>query len=150
MITESFTRKVNTSKIECNWCYGVPAQWKITDQLGWTDYVCTVHGSEWFPSAFPESDTTKIECIVGEINSRVSLVKIADHDGHVPEWILEKRREDAHHQRTGTRQRPWYPLVGHREGLRANDPVSFASALFILALEGGTAHLSPASVPQSN
>ena len=146
MITETFERKVNTSKIECSWCYGVPAQWKITDQLGWTDYVCTVHGSEWFPSAFPESDTTKIECIVGEINSRVSLVKIADHDGHAPEWILADRRVNA----KGLHKWPWYPIVGHREGLRANDPVTLASALFILALEGGTAHLSPASVPQSN
>lgn len=36
--------------------------------------------------------------------------------------------------------RPWYPLVGHREGLRSNDLVTLASALFILSLEGGTAH----------
>ena len=134
MITETFERKVNTSKIECSWCYGVPAQWTITDELGWTDYVCTVHGSEWFPSAFPESEIIPVECIVAEITGRVSLVKIGDHDGHVPEWIMAKRRL------SGT-PRPWYPLVGHREGLRANDPVSLASALFVLALEGGTAHL---------
>jgi hypothetical protein len=38
--------------------------------------------------------------------------------------------------------RPWYPLVGHRSGLRANDLVSLASAFFVLALEGGTAHMS--------
>ena len=38
--------------------------------------------------------------------------------------------------------RPWYPLVGHREGLRMNNPVTLASAIFILSLEGGTAHQS--------
>lgn len=37
---------------------------------------------------------------------------------------------------------PWYPLAGHRSGLRANDPVSLASAFMILALEGATAHMS--------
>lgn len=42
--------------------------------------------------------------------------------------------------RTTTR-RPWYPLVGHRQGLRSNDLVTLASALWILALEGGTAHI---------
>lgn len=36
--------------------------------------------------------------------------------------------------------RPWYPLVGHRRGLRANDLVTLASAFVILANEGGTAH----------
>lgn len=36
--------------------------------------------------------------------------------------------------------RPWYPLVGHREGLRANDLVTLASAFWILGNEGGTAH----------
>lgn len=38
-------------------------------------------------------------------------------------------------------RRPWYPLVGHRKGLYANDLVTLASALWVLALEGGTAHL---------
>lgn len=42
--------------------------------------------------------------------------------------------------RTTTR-RPWYPLVGHRQGLRRNDLTTLASALWLLALEGGTAHL---------
>ncbi len=36
--------------------------------------------------------------------------------------------------------RPSYPLVGHRKGLRMNDLVTLASAIFILSLEGGTAH----------
>lgn len=39
-------------------------------------------------------------------------------------------------------QRPWYPLVGHRVGLAANSPVALASAFWILANEGGTAHRS--------
>lgn len=38
---------------------------------------------------------------------------------------------------------PWYPLVGHRDGLRMNDLVSLASAFWILANDGGTAHLAP-------
>lgn len=37
---------------------------------------------------------------------------------------------------------PWYPIVGHREGLRMNDLVTLASAFSILANEGGTAHVS--------
>jgi hypothetical protein len=43
---------------------------------------------------------------------------------------------------TRTVRRPWYPLVGHRDGLRRNDMITLASALFILALEGGTAYMS--------
>ena len=31
-------------------------------------------------------------------------------------------------------------LVSHREGLRANDPITLASAFWILANAGGTAH----------
>ena len=38
--------------------------------------------------------------------------------------------------------RPWYGLKGHQPGLRANDPTALASAFMILAMEGGTAHLS--------
>lgn len=34
---------------------------------------------------------------------------------------------------------PWYPLVGHREGLRANDLTTLASAFWILAYHSGTA-----------
>lgn len=37
-------------------------------------------------------------------------------------------------------RRPWYPLHGHRSGLRANDLGTLASALWILALHGGTAY----------
>lgn len=105
-------REVQLEKIECEWCWR-PAAWKITDPFS-IDYACTAHGTEWFPELFPESDTAPIECIVRDACSPVGTV------------------QDV--------QRPWYPLVGHREGLRANDLVSLASALFILALEGGTAH----------
>jgi hypothetical protein len=35
---------------------------------------------------------------------------------------------------------PWYPLVGHRQGLRANDLVTLSSAFWLLMNEGGTAH----------
>lgn len=38
---------------------------------------------------------------------------------------------------------PLYPLYGHREGLRRNCTVTLASALWLLALAGGTAHLGP-------
>lgn len=41
---------------------------------------------------------------------------------------------------TRTVRRPWYPLVGHRQGLRRNDMTTLASALWILGNEGGTAH----------
>lgn len=37
---------------------------------------------------------------------------------------------------------PYYPLVGHRAGLRRNDLGTLASALWILANAGGTAHMS--------
>ena len=144
MLTFSETRESNMSLSPCDWCYEpAPAQWKINEpaSLDGVAYACTMHGTEWYPHLFPESDVTPIECIVAEITGRVSLDKIGDHDGHVPEWIIEKRREDAYHQPTGTRQRPWYPLLNHRPGLRANDLVSLASALFVLALEGGTAHV---------
>jgi hypothetical protein len=42
---------------------------------------------------------------------------------------------------------PSRPLVGLREGLRANDPITLASAFWILANEGGTVHLM--SIPGS-
>ncbi len=38
-----------------------------------------------------------------------------------------------------TRQ-PWYPLEGHREGLRANDLETLASAFLVISYHGGTAH----------
>ena len=62
-----FERSVNLSKITCNWCYGVAAPWVITDMFGWSDYACTSHGTEWFPSVFPESDPASIEEIVALI-----------------------------------------------------------------------------------
>jgi hypothetical protein len=47
-------------------------------------------------------------------------------------------------------RRPWYPLMGHRAGLRANDLNTLGSALWLLALEGGTAHLSCSAQVQLN
>lgn len=108
------SRETNRTNTPCSWCYSEEsAPWVVNDGFG-PEYVCTVHGTEWFPGAFPESDTAPIECIVRDMCSPV---------GHVVDT-----------------PRPWYPLVGHRDGLRANDLVSLASAFWILALEGGTAH----------
>lgn len=59
----------------------------------------------------------------------ISLTKITDTD---PTPSTTPRTRVRH---------PYYPLVGHRNGLRANDPVSLASAFWILAIEGGTAHM---------
>lgn len=35
---------------------------------------------------------------------------------------------------------PWYPIAGHREGLRMNDLTTLHSAFVILGYHGGTAH----------
>lgn len=148
MITESFERRVSLppSKIQCDWCCEMATS-KIIDEMAYQghQFACTMHGTEWYPHLFPESDAAPIESIIAEITGRVSLVKIHT-DGPVPEWDLQERRVNG----KGRTRYPWYPLVGHRSGLRANDMISLASALFILALEGGTAHMSPASAPQSN
>lgn len=109
----SVQRQVSLAKITCSWCYE-SATWEITDEFDWPEYTCTMHGQEWFPQAF----------------AKVSLVKTADHDGHVSETTMVKRRQSK-------TLRPWYPLIGHREGLRANDLISLASAFFIDCLEGG-------------
>lgn len=37
---------------------------------------------------------------------------------------------------------PWYPLAGHREGLKANDLVTLHSAFVIIAMEGGTVEMT--------
>ena len=141
--THGESREINTSKSVCDWCYSSgQAAWMIKDEasLAGVAYACTVHGTEWYPHLFPESDTTPIEAIVAEIQSRVSLVKFG-----VPVTLTEWEQDLEEHVKTGRRglngkRLPWYPLMGHREGLRRNDPVTLASALFILALEGGTAH----------
>lgn len=44
---------------------------------------------------------------------------------------------------------PWYPLVGHRSGLRANDLVTLASALWIECLERGALSPVPGTVDPS-
>jgi len=111
---DSDTRSVNVSKIDCDWC-AEPATWKINTEFALNGHqnACTAHGTEWFPKLFPESDTTPIEKIIESAISPVGVVQDTP--------------------------RPWYPLMSHRNGLRANDLVSLASALWILALEGGTA-----------
>lgn len=122
----TYVREVNMDKVTCNWCYGVAAPWKIIDSLGWTDYACTVHGTEWFPQLFPESDTTPLVDIV---------------------WPYGEGRPNPIGVDTPDTPVPWYPIMSHRKGLRMNDPVTLASAFSILALEGRTAHLSPKSAP---
>lgn len=153
MITETRV-PLSPSDTQCDWCCEMATS-KIIDEcaLQGFQYACTVHGTEWYPHLFPESDVTPIESIIAEINSRVSLVKelpgateVMIHFAANPsESRLAKRRSNA---RT---LRPWYPLVGHRDGLRRNDLVTLGSALFVLALEGGTQYLadvSPALVNQ--
>lgn len=115
-----FTRSVQFGKIQCGWCVN-PGVWKITDQFGLTEYACTVHGTEWFPEVFPESDTT-------------DLCKIV--------WPYGEGRPNPVGVDTPDNPVPWYPLMSHRQGLRMNDPGSLASAFIILALEGRTAHHS--------
>lgn len=63
--------------------------------------------------------------------SVVSLDKIVDDVPSTPGF------RNAYQVRT---RRPWYPLVGHREGLRANDLITLASAFWIISQSGGTAH----------
>lgn len=48
----------------------------------------------------------------------------------------------------GTRL-PWYPLVGHRSGLRRNDLTTLASALWLEALERGVTAPIPGTVDPS-
>lgn len=38
---------------------------------------------------------------------------------------------------------PLRPLCTHRDGLRRNDLITLASALFIISLHGGTGHRAP-------
>jgi hypothetical protein len=144
------SRRVQPDKVACDWCW-LPATWKINDEHSLAGYAnaCTAHGTEWFPSLFPGSDRTPIESIISAIpvlteweadlvagRHPVSLIKVHDQDmvAASADWHLAKR-----HAQTST---PWYPLVGHREGLRSNDLITLASAFWILALEGGTAHLT--------
>lgn len=132
------------SEIQCDWCCDMATS-KIIEpcSLDGVAYACVVHGTEWYPNLFPESDTTPIEEIVEEIQSRVNLDKVSD--APLTGWEAECLKS-ADRSTARPNALPWYPLMGHREGLRRNDPVTLASALFILALEGGTAH-SPAPIP---
>lgn len=108
------SRTLALAKIDCAWCCD-QAKWKITDPWA-VDYACTSHGVEWYPELF--TDHVQVNGTAEEIRNRQSN----------PVGVK------------ATVQRPWYPLQGHRDGLRRNDLVSLASALFVLSLEGGTAH----------
>jgi hypothetical protein len=63
------------------------------------------------------------------------------HTQPTPEWELAYRRLSAHQNAACQTGGTGFQLVGHRDGLQANDPVSLASALTILAQRGHTAHL---------
>lgn len=125
-IAKCESREINMAKVECDWCYGTPAAWKINDVHSLDGYAnaCTAHGTEWYPHLFPESDVTPIEEIIASIPVQ-------------PEPKIRFSPVGV----TRNTPRPWYPLVGHRSGLRMNDLVTLASAFAILKLEGGTAHL---------
>lgn len=82
----------------------------------------------------PTSTTTQ-----GTPMPTVSLVKITNS---IPE-LATPTESGLAYRRSQSPRRPWYPLVGHREGLRRNDMITLHSALFILALEGGTVHQAP-------
>lgn len=87
--------------------------------------------------------------------SGVSLAKDGDDCG----WTLAAchRSQEKHGRGDDCPLHPWgaskvpsrsgqsyptrYPLTGHRMGLRANDPISLASAFAIIAQHGGTAYL---------
>ncbi len=68
---------------------------------------------------------------------KINLTKASDTP--LTDWERETlRNADRANVKPGAL--PWYPLAGHREGLRANDPVTLHSAFLILAHEGGTVH----------
>jgi hypothetical protein len=72
-------------------------------------------------------------------NLGVDLAKTSDFD--LAPWEVELINQ-SNRAFAKANARPWYPIMGHREGLRMNDLVTLASAFSILALEGGTAHMS--------
>lgn len=117
-----FVRSLTLGKV-CDWCYAdaVGPVSKITDEFGLSSLACNMHGTEWFPEIYPESDTTDLVNIV---------------------WPYGEGRPNPVGVDTPDSPVPWYPLMSHRQGLRMNDPGSLASAFIILALEGRTAHHS--------
>ena len=125
------SRTLTVAKIQCAWCCD-QAKWKITDQWS-TEYACTAHGAEWWPELFPvEFTSTCLTCktvkiIEGPWNE--TFAYCADCAARVSPVGVK-----------ATFKYPWYPLMAHRDGLRRNDPGTLASALFIVSLEGGTAH----------
>ncbi len=154
MITESatFVRSVSMRKVQCNWCFA-PATWQIEDEFGEIEFVCTVHGSEWFPSAFPGSATMDevINEILDLITRKMTMCSRCDRTYESGEdWNVWTYGCDVctRPNPVGVGQqlrRPWYPSMGDRKGVRMNGRVTLASAFNILALEGGTAHQSAAS-----
>jgi hypothetical protein len=73
----------------------------------------------------------------------VSLAKITDDPSHPGLQLASANADFALAKRHANRRQPWYPLAGHREGLRANDMISLHSAFVILSYHGGTAHQAP-------
>lgn len=140
------TKSVQLDKVPCDWCYA-PATWKIVDELGaYQGYAnaCTAHGREWYPEAFPESDTTPVEPTTERYTCGICLVDQHTWSALDAHWDTDcQPTETARVSPVGVKatfKYPWYPLMAHRDGLRRNDPGTLASALFIVSLEGGTAH----------
>lgn len=145
------TRSASLAKVQCAWC-SRPATWQINEpaSLSGVEYACTAHGTEWYPDLFPGSDTTPIEAIVASIPTTEGWDCDGTRWAWDAAWCDTCAGHGVWHATTEQRPnpvgvdkqtpRPWYPLMGHRSGLRANDLVTLASALFVLSLEGGTAH----------
>jgi hypothetical protein len=69
----------------------------------------------------------------------VSLAKITDN---LTDWEIDLLATLP--KQTAKRTvYPWYPLVGHREGLRMNDPITLHSAFVVISYHGGTVHQTP-------
>ena len=72
-------------------------------------------------------------------NLGVDLAKTSDFD--LAPWEVELINQ-SNRAFAKANALPWYPIMGHREGLRMNDLVTLHSAFVILGYHGGTAHVS--------
>lgn len=149
------------SEIQCDWCCGMATS-KIIDECAHQgfQYACAAHGTEWYPHLFPESDAAPIEEIVEEAGVPTVLAEweleimrpIWEGVSLVKTWLGQEitadlfEHEDDKTKRRLRSVRPWYPLIGHREGLRMNDLVTLASALFVECLERGAVQSIPGTV----